>query len=535
MRTLWRGGRVYCATVRDASALLVDGGVVAWVGDEDTADAATDVDAVIDLQGALVTPAFVDAHVHLTATGLALTGLDLTAARSRAEVLTAVAAAAATRAPDATVLGSGWEQTRWPEPRPPTAAELDRAAGGRPVYLARVDAHSALVSGALLAGIPGMAATDGYRPDGWLTRTAHHLAREAAWGVLTAAQRTEAQDAALRTAAGVGIGAVHEMAGPTISCAADLVGALTPRDFGAPDVFGYWAELGGAETAAALGALGAAGDLFCDGSFGSHTAALQKPYADAPTSGALYLDVEAMTDHILQCTEVGLQAGFHAIGDAAVTAVVAAMRHAIDRFGVRVAGAGHRIEHAEAVINPGELAAVGLLASVQPAFDAAWGGPTGMYADRLGRDRAAGLNRYAELAAAGVPLAFGSDAPVTPLDPWAAVRAAVHPAHGGPGLSPRAAFAAHTRGGWRAARRDGNGLGTLDAGTPATLAVWAAGSLGVDAPDARVARWSTDPRAAVPGLPDLSPGASLPRALMTMVGGRVVHDVGDVDLPNFLS
>ena len=50
-----------------------------------------------------------------------------------------------------------------------------------------------------------------------------------------------------------------------------------------------------------------------------------------------------------------------------------------------------------------------------------------MYAQRLGADRAARLNPLAALAAAGVPLALGSDSPVTPVDPWGAVRAAAYP------------------------------------------------------------------------------------------------------------
>jgi len=157
---------------------------------------------------------------------------------------------------------------------------------------------------------------------------------------------------------------------------------------------------------------------------------------------------------------------------------------------------------------------------MQPAFDAFWGGPDRMYAGRLGTDRALGLNRFAELAAAGVALAFGSDAPVTPLDPWGAVRAAAYPSDPAAAISARSAFAAHTRGGWRAAGRDGEGV--LAPGAPATFAVWAAGELGVDAPDERVARWSTDPRAAVPGLPSLAPGRELPSCVRTVVRGRTV-------------
>jgi predicted amidohydrolase YtcJ len=77
-------------------------------------------------------------------------------------------------------------------------------------------------------------------------------------------------------------------------------------------------------------------------------------------------------------------------------------------------------------------------------------------------------------------------------------------------------------GGWRALGRDDAGV--LAPGAIADYAVWRTGELLVQAPDSRVVRWSTDPRSATPGLPDLSPGAELPYCLRTVVGGRVVHD-----------
>jgi hypothetical protein len=151
-----------------------------------------------------------------------------------------------------------------------------------------------------------------------------------------------------------------------------------------------------------------------------------------------------------------------------------------------------------------------------------------MYATRLGPERAQRLNPLAALAAAGVPLAFGSDSPVTPAAPWAAVRAATHPSNPRHALSARAAFSAHTRGGWRAARADGDGSGLLAPGSPASYAVFDAGSLGVDAPDQRVSQWSTDERSGVPGLPDLSPGLPLPRCLRTVLRGQHLYDTGEL-------
>jgi predicted amidohydrolase YtcJ len=530
---LLRGGEVHSPADPFATAMVVEKGHVAWVGSEGAADAfAAGVDEVVDLEGALVTPAFTDAHVHTTSTGLALTGLDLSGATSLAEALRLVREyGAAHPAAGQVLLGHGWDATRWPEQRPPSRAELDEAAGGRPLYLPRVDVHSAVVTTALLDLVPGVTGLAGFHPDAPLTAAAHHAVRAAAHAAVTPAQRRAAQREALSRAASLGIGSIHECAGPEISDEADFTSLLAlSRSEPGPRVVGYWAEQVTDEKDARrireLGASGAAGDLFVDGSLGSHTACLHAPYADAPaTTGSAHLDAAAVAAHVTACTRAGLQAGFHAIGDAALSTVVDGVRAAADRLGLeRVRAARHRIEHAE-MLTPETIAAFaefGLTASVQPAFDAAWGGEDGMYARRLGAERARTLNPYAALLRAGVPLAFGSDSPVTPLDPWGTVRAAAFhrtPEHR---ISVRAAFTAHTRGGWRAVGHDDAGV--LVPGAPADYAVWRTGALVVQAPDDRVARWSTDPRSGTPGLPDLGPGAELPVCVRTVVGGRTVFE-----------
>ena len=495
--TLFRDGRLHAPG--DPTALLVDGDRIAWVGD--TAAAGT-ADTVVDLAGALVTPAFVDAHVHATSTGLALLGLDLTGTASLAEALELVERA--TRAAGGRPLvGHGWDETRWPERRPPTTVELDRASYGSAVYLSRIDVHSAVVSSALLAAVPEARTLPGWSPSGHLTRDAHHAVRRAARDTMTAGQRRDAQRATLARAATLGIGAVHELAGPDLSSADDLLAlvelaAAEPY----PTVLPYWGEPGraGVDTALALGALGAAGDLFADGSIGSHTACFTADYADAPGErGHGYLTEDEVREHVVLCTAAGLQAGFHAIGDAAVGTVAAGMAAAAREAGVEaVRAAGHRIEHLE-LVPPGAaetFGRLGVAASVQPAFDELWGGTAGLYPDRLGVERSLASNPLARLAAAGMTLAFGSDSPVTPLAPWAGVRAAVHHHFPGSRLTPAAALAAHTEGGWAAARRPG---GTLTAGAPAYLAVW-----------------DTD------RFPDLT--GTLPACIRTVAGGRTIWE-----------
>ncbi|OLF14938.1 amidohydrolase [Actinophytocola xanthii] len=459
MTTLFTGGRVHGSP---ATALAVDDGVITWVGVE-FPGAATET---VDLAGALVAPAFVDAHVHATAAGLLRTGLDLTRVDCRGELLDAVRDRVRAH-PDTPLWGHGWDETRWPDPRPPTRAELDAAAGQTPVYLSRIDVHSALATTALVDRAPAARAASGWSAGGPLARDAHHHVRRAALDAITPDQRRAAQLAFLAHAAAMGVACVHECAGPDISDEDDFADLLAlPGPL--PRVVGYW----GATDSAPPGAHGRAGDLFVDGALGSRTAALASPYTDAPdTSGARYLDADRIAAHVVACTERGVQAGFHVIGDAAVAEVVAGFRLAERAVGERaLAAAAHRLEHLEMVTpeQADELARFGVVASVQPLFDATWGGRDGMYAQRLG-ERAAALNPFAMLARAGLTLAFGSDAPVTPVDPWATVRAAVHHRTPGSGLDEAAAFAAHTVGGWAAAGETG---GLLEVGAPATFAVW---------------------------------------------------------------
>lgn len=517
-------GRVHSPAMPDATAMAVRDGTVAWLGSDEVGRAQYPDAVITDLAGGFVAPAFVDSHVHVTATGLTLTGLDLRSATSLRHCLDMVGAYARMH-PDSVIWGHGWDDSGWPERSAPTTADIDAAVGDRIAYLARVDVHSAAASTALRRAA-------GVGEEVPLTADAHHQVRRAARERLTARQRTEARVAALDAAAALGIAAVHECAGPEIGGLDDWL-ELRAHEHGV-EVVGYWGEhvttaAEAVELVAATQARGLAGDLFVDGAIGSRTAWLHEPYADlaegcpAPI-GNTYLDLGAVTAHLSACTEAGVTAGFHVIGDAAVNTAVAALETVVGRFGVpAVARCGHRLEHLEMVTDEqaARLGSWGVIASMQPNFDALWGGRTGMYAQRLGAARAAGLNPFALLASQGVPLAFGSDSPVTDMNPWATVRAATRHQTAGSAISARAAFAAATRGGWRAGGvRDGL-MGTLVPGAPATYAVWDADDFEVSAPADAVQRWSTDSRSRVPVLPAL--GDSFPRCRQTVHRGAVIH------------
>ena len=521
--TILAGGRIYAPPLREATAIVMIGDRIAYVGDDTGARKVASGGVEVDLAGRLVTPAFADAHLHAVQTGQVLNGIELHSAPSRDEVLAAVARFAR-RYPDRRLIaGQGWDERHWPDPRPPTRAELDRASGGRPVYLARVDMHSAIVSTALLSRLGGIEDAAGYRADGLLSGPAHHLGRGGMNRLFSDAERRADAATALRRAAAHGITQVHELGGPQLGPVEDL---RRVQDVGAEiglTVRAYWGEEATTDSLAAArayGAVGLAGDLCIDGALGSRTAALIDPYADQPRTdwhGCRYLDDEAIAEHVRTCTLAGVQAGFHCIGDDAVAAAIAGLRRVAAELGPQaVRRRRHRLEHLE-MADEGDFATLqklGVVASVQPGFDAAWGGAGELYDQRLGGDRSRAMNRFGSLHRAGVALAFGSDSPVTPIGGWATVSAAVRHSQPAERLGVADAFTAATLGGQRAGLTDDCGL--IRPGWRADLAVWDVDEVELDP---------------ITGLPARPGDSRLPSCWATLAGGRQIHGPDDVGLP----
>lgn len=511
--TLFRRADVRTPDHPGATALVVgDDGRIAWVGDEAGAEGHADVvDLVVDLGGALVLPGFVDAHAHVSHTGLGMRGVDLSGTRTVTESLDLIAAAAR-EAPGTPVFAHGWQEQDWTRERAMTAAELDRATGGGVVYASRIDGHSAVVSSALAAAC-GADLLDGWTVSGFVVRDAKNAARAMFDASRSEEDRRADVEAALRAAAACGIVAVHECGGPLLTSAEDFADVLDlGRRPDLPSTVGYWAEpVTDPEQARALaalhGAVGLAGDLNIDGSIGSHTALLRDGYTDEPTcSGTAYRDSAGVRDHVAACALAGVQSGFHVIGDAGVDLVLEGYERAAELVGVDVLRASRpRLEHAEMADADGiaTMARLGIGASVQPAFDAYWGGREGMYAERLGASRGVATNPLAGFVGAGVRLGLGSDSPVTPFAPWVAVRAAVEHRDDAQRLPAEVALAAHTVGGWELSGVAG---GVLRVGAPATLAAWSVAEIDGD------------------GLPVLGGGAPLPECLLTARAGVVLHD-----------
>ncbi len=311
----------------------------------------------------------------------------------------------------------------------------------------------------------------------------------------------------------LGVAAVHDLGGPHLGPVADA-GRVRERSdcsrTGSRRLLGELAEPDSIALARRHGLRGLAGDLCIDGAIGSRTAALREDYADHPGRGVRYLDDDQIRDHLVSCTRAGIQAGFHCIGDDGVRAAVQGLRRAAEIVGVAaLRSANHRLEHVE-MVDPADiatLAELGVVASVQPGFDAAWGAPRELYEQRLGAARSRLMNPFGAMHRAGVGLAFGTDAPVTPVAGWAMVRQAVRHTRPEFAMTTAAAFGAATAGGHRAAGDDRTG--SCSPGSRALLAAW------------DVTGFELDPS----GLPVLDGGAE-PRCIALLVADRIVVPVG---------
>ncbi|WP_019135223.1 amidohydrolase [Cellulomonas massiliensis] len=465
----WLLRRVRRAGDRGLSDVLVRDGRIAALGPAGSV-AAQDAEPV-DLDGRVVLPGLWDQHTHLTQWALARARLDVSDAASAAEAAAQVRERlrAGVPAGGAPLVGQGFRDALWPDE--PTVALLDEAAGDVPVVLVSGDLHCAWASssGLRLLGVrpddvPGL-----LREDDWMPRM----------GLLD--EGDAVADAAV--AAGLAHVATLGVVGVVDLEIADNVAVWRRRAAaGAPPVrvrAGVWEQFldavltEGLRTGDALapGVTQGPFKVVTDGSLNTRTAYCHDPYPGTSGRGVLTVPPERLVPVMRRATDAGLTCAIHAIGDAANT-------HALDAFAAT--GARGSVEHAQLLTaaDVERFAALGVTASVQPEHamddrdvaDHHWAGRTG---------RAFPL---ASLHAAGVRLTLGSDAPVAPLDPWAAVDAAVlrsrdgrEPWHPEQRLDLDAALAASV---------DGEPLG-LRVGGPADLVVLD------EAPAQRLARAGT--------------------------------------------
>ncbi|HUN60942.1 MAG TPA: amidohydrolase [Candidatus Sulfotelmatobacter sp.] len=419
-----RDGKIYC--VGTLSHVLLDCGGAQ--GSE-----------VVQLHGHFVMPGFNDAHSHLGSAGRHKLNLQLNSAASVDDVLKMVKEAASQKQSGEWIIGSGWDQSKWPKQDYPTRLELDDAAPGNPVFLTHVSGHIAVANSLALkhaeitpdtpdpqGGKIGRFA-DG-EPNGLLEENAQEMVSQRIPDP-SAADRRKGIELVLQELAQNGVTSAQDFSDwddfrvySDLKLEKKLTVRITewlPFELSTDELQNRRAEGGTTDPWLKTGALKG----FLDGALGTHTAALLAPYSDDPsTSGMLLMTPEQVKTLAIERDRLGFQIAFHAIGDKA-------NRLALDTFEslVRVnppRDRRDRIEHAQ-VVAPEDIARFGslqVIASMQPSHemnDLRWAEA------RLGPERSKGAYAWNSLQKAGALLAFGTDYPVEPINPLRGLYACV--------------------------------------------------------------------------------------------------------------
>ncbi len=426
---------------------IANGRVVSAGSRQDVTDAAAPGARVIDSGGMAVIPGLHDFHMHLVGLARARREVRLEGTATPAELVELVRAAAERLAHGAWLLGRGWDEAVMP---PSALIALEAAVGERPAWLGSHDGHSVWASAAArrVAGISRAT------PDLAGGRIERHASGEPT-GVL----REEATTAVNRIAQRLTGDALAPALDETLAELASrgVTGATDAGDYDTSNGIGQWAPLGDSfsnlavadlrgrvrltidipasgidaaverrlRTGQALDATRRVGwaKLYADGALGSRTAALFEPYScgQAEGSGILRVTSDELDGLLERAHRWGIGMAIHAIGDRAVASVLDAYQRAPAH---RAGAPPDRLEHAQ-LVRPGDrgrFAALDVTASMQPvhcpsdreAVESCWAG------------RVAQAYAWRSLAGAGARLAFGSDAPVEPADPWLGMFAAVH-------------------------------------------------------------------------------------------------------------
>jgi predicted amidohydrolase YtcJ len=438
-RTLYTNAQITTldTAMPEAEALVAEDGRILEIGGAERCRYAAGPRAeVIDLEGGFVYPGFGDGHVHLASYAREMAMVDLRKTTSYGEALQEVARFAEGCRPGQWILGGRWAQDQWSPGRPPHREQLDAVTGGRPAALASLDGHSVWANTAALTHLGIRRETtdpvggrivrdpDG-EPTGVLQETAAEPARQL-WSSQAAGDLRTLLRAAFDHALAGGITSIHDFDQVD---AIDAYTGLRADDRLPLRVFKS-VPAHHLETAITSGWRTGAGDsrlrqgpvkIFADGALGSRSAAMINGYRDDPANhGIVRTPPEEIESLVELAGAHGIAAAIHAIGDQANRTALSAF----ERFRAGHPGSGlrQRIEHAQHLSGEdlARFADLGVIASMQPSHCAD---------DMTMAGQAVSPGTYSypwrTLLDCGARLVFGSDAPVSALEPLAGIHAAV--------------------------------------------------------------------------------------------------------------
>ena len=423
------------------SAILFENGKIVDVAFDDSLEASTSDARIIDMQGKVMLPGLTDAHGHVMGLGHQEINVNVAGVPTLDATLQKVKTYAGSNPDLKWIRGRGWNQTRWPINRFPTAQELDKAVSDRPVWLERVDGHAGWANSKAmeLAGITKetkapsggkIIRDEAGNPTGVFVDAAQSLITSN-MPEFSDEENKQALQKALAKMRQAGLTSVHDagISAGTWKLYKSFADndKLTTRIYamirGTGDNFDSLSVNGPIKSYAddmlALQSV----KLYADGALGSRGAAMLQPYSDDPgNTGLLFNSQEAMNEKVLKAASNGYQVNVHAIGDAANRQVLNAFALAKDSLGAQ--GLRHRIEHAQIVSlqDIPRFKELNIIASMQPTHATS---DMNMAEDRVGSERIKGAYAWQTFLDQGTVVASGSDFPVEHVNPFYGLYSAI--------------------------------------------------------------------------------------------------------------
>ena len=432
-----------------ATALAIRGNRFLAIGsDAEIRSLARPNTQLIDLGGRLALPGLTDAHFHFYDWALGLRRLPLADVTSLSDLRGRLARRASETPPGHWILGQGWNETRWPDPRIPTRADLDDVAPAYPVILWRSDMHLAVVNSRALreAGITGdtpgppqgvIDRDESGQPTGVLRELAINLIRDVI-PPPTEEETVEAMREGFPLLHRLGLTGVHDHRGMSGAEGQPTFRAYQCLQAAGKLALRLWMGIPGErlDETIALGLRTGFGDdclrvghvkLFSDGSQGARTAWMLEPYEDTGECGMPLTPMAEIAEAVRRADQAGLAVAVHSIGDRANRELLTVFEQLPTQLETQnpkpETHVPHRIEHVQ-MIRPDDvtrLARLGIVASVQPIHIT---DDIPMIEQSVGQ-RGRLAYPFRDILGAGVTLAFGSDAPVADPNPLWGIHAAV--------------------------------------------------------------------------------------------------------------
>lgn len=413
-----------------AQAIAVKDGRICALGCLDDVKPFITGSQLVDARGATVVPGFIDTHAHFLLSGLTRLALDLSGVSTISGVLECLSQEAANTPQDWVIFASQFAPELVHENRFPTPSEMDLACCNRPVYIMERTGHWAAVNNAALrlAGVsenePGCQVDSQCCFNGVITGKANSQVDDALWPVFV--KRVDLKQAvhcAAKMAVKGGITTLH-----ALDDLQDVTTLLEMEDQLPVRLIPY-TQTKDVQAVLKLGLkqIGGCAGMILDGDFGPHTAALLEPYQDRPdTQGVLYWSDAELESFVFEAHCAGLQIALHCVGSGAIEQLMNAYEKALQAL--PRPDHRHRIEHFElpAAHQFKRAKRLGLHLAVQPAFNYYWPHDSEEYPRVIGNVRALQVDPLCRLLKSDLPVALGSDSPVTPLCPLLGIHSAVN-------------------------------------------------------------------------------------------------------------